>query len=299
MTFHHRLHVYAEIAQPILDSLGLRLTAKPTLSGRKLLIEDVSEDDPSWPRIATFLEEYHRAWLSHPESAESVADYGATRDSLADIVTTEFSVAERRAAPYLALGASVIGFPEPRNDAVEFYRTTYEAVCPECPVGPRQTLPLCLTSEPRWGRRRGILQLNWVSDEFLVNPEMFDKVFRPFGITSRPVLAYKSRSALRTVIQLEIPLKADVRVTEAAVFKTCKACGVRTYSHDRRNYAPMPVGTPGPIFKSNQYFCPFDLVVYVTQSLFRAIEESGFRGAGFWPCAAQPITPAWHDERRL
>jgi hypothetical protein len=43
--------------------------------------------------------------------------------------------------------------------------------------------------------------LDWVADEFLVKPEMFDKVFRPLGIASRPVLDSKSIAVLQTVVQ--------------------------------------------------------------------------------------------------
>lgn len=130
--------------------------------------------------------------------------------------------------------------------------------------------------------------MNWVADEFLVKPEMFKKVFRPFGITNRPVLDYKSRSILRTVVQLEIPLRADVDVANAA-YRICDSCGERTYVRDSRNYAPTPLSAPGPIFKSNQWFSPFHFIVYITQDLFRSIEESGFRGFGSIPCSAQSI----------
>jgi hypothetical protein len=286
MIIHHRLHLEADIAFPILDSFGLSFLAKPSASEGKLLMH-VTEDDASWPKIAAFLKEYHRAWVAHPRSAWDVARYASTEDSLADFALAKFSAAERVAAPYLALGASQVGFPRP-DDILEFYRITYQTVCPVCRHGARQVLPLSLTGEPKWGASRGIFMLNWLDDEFLVKPEMFEKVFRPFGITSRPVLAYKSRSVLRTVVQLEIPLRADVDVADAT-FQICRSCGERTYDRNSRNYAPMPLGAPGPIFKSNQWFGPFHSIVYVTQDLFRSIEKSGFRGAGTMPCFAQPM----------
>ncbi len=283
MTIHHRLRVDADIALPILESLGLSMPAR---SDESLLIEDISEEDPAWPRFALFLEEYHRVWVAHPRNAWIAGHYGSTCDSLADFVSAKFSDAERRAAPYLLMDASLIGYPEPQHDAVEFYRVTYKKDCPKCPAGLEQIVPLCLAREPKWGRRRGIFQLNYVCDEFLVKPEMFDKVFRPFGVTSRPLLAFKSRAPLQTVVQLEILLRGEIDVA-GIPNKTCESCGVQTYTYDHsRNYAPMPLTAPGPIFKSRQIFHPFDLLVYVDQELFRAIQESGFRGAGFVPCAA-------------
>jgi hypothetical protein len=287
MTIHHRLHLWADIAGPIPDSLGMSFPANPSARDGGILIPDISEDDPSWPRIVLFLKEYHRAWAAHPRNAWGVARYGSTEDPLADFAHAKFSHKERRAAPYLALDTSLLGFPQPQ-DAVEFYRTTYKTDCPRCRRGAEQILPLCLSGEPKWGKSRGIFQLNWVADEFLVKPEMFDKAFRPFGITSRPVLDYKSRSVLRTAVQLVIPLRADVDVANA-VYQICNVCGDRGYDRDSRNYAPMPLSGPGPIFKSNLWFSPFHSIVYMTQDLCRSIGESGFRGAYSIPCSAQPI----------
>ena len=124
-----------------------------------------------------------------------------------------------------------------------------------------------------------------MADEFLVKPEMYEKVFRPFGIGSRPLLDYKSQAVLQTVVQIEIPLRADVDVANAS-YQTCGSCGGRSYDRDARNYAPMPLSAPGPLFKSNQWFNPFYSIVYMTQDLCRAIGESGFRGAYSMPCAA-------------
>ncbi len=284
MTIHHRLNVCADIAGPILDSLGMSLPASPSADG-SILVHDISEDDPSWPKIALFLGEYHRAWAGHPRNAAVVARYGSAEDSLADFAHAKFSAAERKAAAYLALDASLGGFPQ-AEDAVEFYRTTYKTACPRCRLGAEQVQPLCLSGEPKWGKTRGMFMLNWVADEFLVKPEMFDKVFRPLGITSRPVLDYKSRSPLRTVVQLVVPLRADVDVSNA-VFQSCGSCGGRSYDRNSREFAPMPLSAPGPIFKSNQWFNPFHWIVYVTQDLWRSIGESGFRGAYSIPCPAQ------------
>jgi hypothetical protein len=128
--------------------------------------------------------------------------------------------------------------------------------------------------------------LNWVADEFLVKPEMFDQVFRPFGIASRPVLDYKSRSVLQTVAQLEIPLRADVDVSHA-VCHICDACGGRNYDRDARNYAPMPFSAPGPLFKSKSVVRAVSLDRLHDPDLYRSIAESGFRGAYSIPCAAQ------------
>jgi hypothetical protein len=227
MTIHHRLHLEADIAGPILDSFGMSFPVNPSASEGHILIPDITEDDPAWPRLALLLKEYHHAWVAHPRHADSVARYGSTGDSLADF------------------------------------------------------------AHAKWAKSRGMFMLNWVADEFLVKPEMFVQVFRHFGITSRPVLDYMSRSGLQTVVQLDIPLRADVDVANA-VCHTCDSCGGRNYDRDGRNYAPMPFSAPGPLFKSNQWFGPFHSIVYMIPDLYCAIQESGFRGAYSIPCAAQP-----------
>lgn len=253
MTIHHRLNLWATISGPILEALGLSFPANPPADGR-IVIPDVPESDPSWPRVAVLLNEYHRAWADHPSNADPFGR-PRTQDSLADFAHAKFSAAEPRSAAFLALDASLLGFPEFQS-ILEFYQ-----------------------------KSRGIFMLNWVADEFLVKPEMYEKVFRPFGIGSRSVLDFRCQAVLQTVVQLEIPLRADVD-PEDARYQICGSCGGPSYDRDATNYAPMPFSAPGPLFKSNQWFNPFHSIVYMTQDLCRAIGESGFRGAYSIPCAS-------------
>lgn len=159
MTVHHRLHLQADIAGPILDSFGLSFPANPSASEGYILIPDIAEDDPLWPRLALFLKEYHRAWVADPRHADHVARYGSAGDSLADFAHAKFSNADRTAAPYLALDASLRGFPQPQN-ILEFFRTTYTTACSRCRRGSEQILPLCLSGEPKWAKSRGMFMLN-------------------------------------------------------------------------------------------------------------------------------------------
>jgi hypothetical protein len=283
MTIHHRLNLSADLAQPILRALRLPFPQNPPEDGQ-IVIPDISEDDPVWPTVALLLDEYHRAWTAHPENAFFVENFGSVADPLADMARAKFSDRDRKAAAYLSLDASLIGFPQPQ-DILRFYEPTYKTACSKCRIGSEQIFPLCLSGEPKWARSRGMFMLNWVPDEFLVRPEMYVEVFRPFGIASRPVLDYESQEVLKTVVQLDIPLRADVDVAKAT-YDICGSCGGRSYDRDARNYTPMPLSAPGPLFKSNQWFNPFHSIVYMTQHLFRSIGQSGFRGAYSIPCAA-------------
>jgi hypothetical protein len=281
MTIHHRLNLSAEIAGPLVVSLGLPISPKPNAPNNRIVIQDVSEEDPLWPSLEALLAEYNRAWVTHPDNAPIVARYASSQDPLADFAGARFTLDERRTAPYLALDAIVKGFPVSTN-ALQFYRTTFKVSCPVCRHGAEQVAPLLLKGEPQWEKEEGIFQLNWLPDEFLVRLEMFDQVFRPHGIAARPLLDYNSRLALKSVVQLEISQSAAVDVS-GIPHRACTACGEPIYERNARDFAPTPLSFPGPIFKSDQWFSPFHSIVYVSQQLFRSIEASGFRGAGFIP----------------
>jgi hypothetical protein len=55
MVIHHRLNLFAELAGPILEALGLLAPQTPPADGR-IVIPDISENDPSWPRVAVLLD---------------------------------------------------------------------------------------------------------------------------------------------------------------------------------------------------------------------------------------------------
>ena len=158
--------------------------------------------------------------------------------------------------------------------------------CPQCRRGAEQIQPLCLSGEPNWAKSRGMFMLNWVADEF--QPEMLDKVFRPRDrqpaspwITSRAPFCerwfnWEFHGRLTPMLQ-------------AAAYQSCRSCGERTYERDSRNYTPMPLSAPGPLFRSNQWFNPFHSIVYMSQELCRAIGKSGFRSACPIPCSSDGI----------
>jgi hypothetical protein len=79
MVIHHRLNLFAELAGPILEALGLLAPQTPPADGR-IVIPDISENDPSWPRVAVLLDQYHGAWTSHPSNTYLVARLGSTGD---------------------------------------------------------------------------------------------------------------------------------------------------------------------------------------------------------------------------
>ena len=80
--------------------------------------------------------------------------------------------------------------------------------CERCGVGLKQTAPFQMIGEPKWGKR-GILQLNWVFDQFFATPGIWASVFDPHGVASRVVTDTKGRE-LKTVVQLVAREEIDI-----------------------------------------------------------------------------------------
>jgi hypothetical protein len=150
MEIIHRLGLRVDAgAQAELARLGIHVT--PGVVGF-----DVSESAGTWPAV--------QVWIR------------GRRPS--DIVRTKFSDDEIAEAHWLAVRADFQqGFPQPRKDDFGYREANYDltAYCNVCGVGLRQKAPFQMKGEPNWGRR-GILQLNWVYDEYFVKPGVWATV---------------------------------------------------------------------------------------------------------------------------
>jgi len=228
---------------------------------------DVSESDATWPAIQDWLRRRHPI----------------------DSVRTRFSADEIAQASWLALGVdNHQGYPQPRDDEFGYREATYDLsdFCPTCGVGLRQKAPFQMRGEPGWGRR-GILQMNWVYDEFFVKPDVWESVFEPFGVSRRSVTNRSGRT-LETVVQLV----ADGLVhldTNGLASETCIACGRVKYLPIVRGPIPRLIELPvGSIVKSVEQFgsggSAFRAVI-VSQELGASLRSAGIRGASFIPVA--------------
>ena len=131
----------------------------PIASG--LVTFELDESDPRW----TVLKE----WI--------------VRREVLDIVSTKFSAAEIAKAEWVALESEWhCGYPQPDKLDLGYRAATYDLAhyCERCGTGLRQRAPFRMNGEPAWGRK-GILQLNWVFDEYFVTPEVWARAFEPFG----------------------------------------------------------------------------------------------------------------------
>ncbi len=272
MTFVHRISLRATAAQQReLEALGVRVPAGVVLpgGGAPHVAFDVDEDHPNW----STLQRLFRQW-----------DTG-------DLVSTKFSKREIESAPWLALVPDWhCGYPQPNADEFGYREATYDLAhyCERCGVGLKQHAPFQMNSEPKWGRK-GILQLNWVFDEYFVTPEVWQGVFMPHGIESRPVLNTKG-AELKTVVQLvaqqEVGIVTDGLPTEEAV---CSKCGQVKYLPVTRG--PFPALTSEPsraMVKTKEYFgngASAHKRVLVSQALGRAVTAAKVQGASLWPVA--------------
>ncbi|HSP78312.1 MAG TPA: hypothetical protein VLQ93_07270 [Myxococcaceae bacterium] len=172
-----------------------------------LVTFEIDEAYDSWPAL--------QSWI-------------ARRDAF-DLISTNFSKKEIAEARWLELEPDWHhGYPQPGEDHFGYWEATYDVAdfCERCGIGLKQKAPFQMKAEPRWGRR-GILQLNWVFDEFFVTPEVWSAIFRPHGIGCRPVLNTKG-AELKTVVQLVV--QEGVK-TEGLEAERCTHCGRLKFLH--------------------------------------------------------------------
>lgn len=211
----------------------------------------------------------------------------ATQFSLSDIVTSEFSSKEIRAANFLRLTCNWHhGYPQPEDEYAYRY-TTYDPTyyCERCARGLVQRAPFRLCAEPKWGRK-SVMRLNWVEDEYFVRPEVMGAVFKPFGIRCRDVYSDKEKK-LESVVQLEIPQTEISHFMGSHPHVVCDVCGEIKYEGVQNGFFPaLCEDCDLPIFKTIEYFgsnLQAYRAVVISQSLCNAIQESGIRGFSFVP----------------
>jgi hypothetical protein len=242
----------------------------------------VGEGEPLTSGFVTFVvSESHESW---PALRSWVINHRAL-----DIASTTFSSAEISAAHWLELVPDWHhGYPQPRELDFGYLDGTYDisAYCSQCGIGKKQKASFQMKGEPKWGRR-GILQLNWVFDEYFVTPEVWSSFFKPHGIACLPVLNTKAKE-LKTVVQLTTSEHVMVDVS-GMPFETCSKCGRVKYLPHTRGFFPTLLAEPGgAMAKTHEYFgsgASAHRGVLLSQAIVEALNSAGVRGASFRPVA--------------
>lgn len=232
------------------------------------------------------------------EVDESVDHWASIREWIAehravDIVRTTFTEAEIGRAQWLELEPEWHnGYPQPSDD-FGYVEATYDSGewCDSCGIARVQTAPFRLRKEPRWGRR-GIMQLNWIFDEYFVSPAAWKNVFRPHGVRTRPV-HNKAGAELETVLQLDIGecCRIDTSRTDLTELR-CNDCGRAKFEPMARGPFPALLDEPaGAIVKTEEYFgsgASAHRRVLVSQALARTMLAHKLRGARLRPVEDVP-----------
>jgi hypothetical protein len=251
-----------------LESLGVSMSdVVPMPGGDPFVGFDVSEEHPNWPT----LQQRFREW------------------GTADLTRTEFSEKEVAAAAWLVLRPDWHhGYPQPDEGRFGYREATYDlrSYCPDCGIGLKQVRPFRMAGEPKWGGN-GILQLNWVFEEYFVTPQIWTSVFQPYGISAAPVLDVHGVE-LTSVVQLVVDREVDISISDL-VERRCARCGRTKYHHVRRGPFPKLIGSPpAPMVKSTVYFgggAAADKAVLVSRDLGAALRREKVRGAFVKPVA--------------
>jgi uncharacterized protein YwqG len=242
---------------------------------------EMDEADPRWPAVVAW------ARVRQPISSTS----------------TRFSAKEVREAHYLTFDSrSTHGYPEPSDGDWERLVYAPDEGCEKCARGRVQQHPFRLAREPRWGRS-DLLQLHWLADQFFVRPEVWARVFQPWGIDCRAVWQVRTGRPLETVVQLVIP-PGDVPLALDASFshEVCPRCGATKYHVPTRGYFPALTGTVSrPLFTSQEYFGSGGLAfkaVLMTQAFAAWLATQAVHGYRVHPLAAgEGALPAQQPRR--
>jgi hypothetical protein len=259
--FHRIAHRIGKTDKKILDEFGLE--AQPIGSIGVYYIED---NDVRWPRISEWAKERRAVVLTE----------------------TRFSPDENEAAEWFEISInSHQGYPQPESGYIE---QTYDLSdsCPTCLAGRVQNMPFRIKGEPKWGRR-GVMQLNWVFDEFFVQPAVWDAIFKPFGVDCRPVLS-RSGKQLQQVVQLIADPVVDIQPIDTPMI--CEFCQHASYPPHTRGFFPKLEVIPTIHFvKTRQRFgyeTPWHATL-VSKALRQALTDHGVLGLKYWPVARSEI----------
>lgn len=257
---HRVLFNRNEAVESKLEDLGVKLNR-----GDILTFFEAAETDPDWSAIRAIAEEANP--LDH--------------------VGTRFSKDDLERSDLLQMNPGwMSGYPMPDMD-FGYEQMTYDLAdhCSHCGIGRLQKAPFRMRGEPKWGKYH-VLMLNWVFDEYFVRAEVWERVFRKYGVDCMPVLKHKTGQRLETVVQLKIDTfaTAPLKVGDAA-YEICPTCHRKKFlPYCRGFFPPFAAKQKADMFKTEEYFgsgASAHHEIIVSSRLFREITSNKLKGVQF------------------
>lgn len=219
-----------------------------------------------------------------------------------------FSESDRENAPFLNIYSNkMLGYAKPDGDEVEvdnfpypfdlypYYKGVVEIANTDNTFGmlPGKQIGLySLDGEAKWGKK-DIASANFIEDIFFVKPEIYEEIFRPLNIKSLPVLNYKTKEPLKSVVQIVqqgiSPYKLNINdkkhIKEVIYIEQwdLKKIVLRADT-----YYPSFINTPQNIdfFYTQEYFgdgSDNQRNTIISQKLYQILKKYNIKGLNYYP----------------
>lgn len=151
-------------------------------------------------------------------------------------------------------GANILGYPMPDMD-FGYLELIYDLsdYCERCGIGKKQKDAFKLKDVPKKGKKR-LFSIGWIFDEYFVDIDLYNEVFKPLGIKSREVLNYKKDIPFENTVQLVLEETHETLKLENNPIESCDKCGRWKYQPMPQGFYPKYENTIAPMFKSKDWF---------------------------------------------
>ncbi|MEM9141348.1 MAG: hypothetical protein AAGA86_00080 [Bacteroidota bacterium] len=172
-----------------------------------------------------------------------------------DIRYPEFTMKELTESKLSAKsGSHEHGYPMPDMD-FGYLNLTYDLsdYCESSGIGKKQKDAFRLKNVPKAGKKR-MFGVGWIFDEYFVDIELYNELFKPLGIKSRPVLKYKKEEPFDTHVQLVLEETEETLDLKDNPIEKCEESGRWKYQPMPQGFYPQYKNIIAPIFKSKEWF---------------------------------------------
>lgn len=235
-----------------------------TLRDNDRVILYISDEDPVWRQVEPV--------INKPRTNSTRSTYTVFDQSELD-----------RSESLLFLSKRFIGYPKEGWEDTVYGPSNY---CKICGIWFSQVNPFELNKVPAPGTK-ATFQMEWVPDEVFVTVEAYQKVFKPFGIKSWPVLDARGQ-AREDFVQLRIEEEVECFLPENLRKSICRSCGRLRYDYYQLSgYYPRHTEASGPIFRSSHfrgYGHQSFKDMFVSHELFAAMKSHAIN-CNYWAVA--------------